>query len=307
MKNNSLTIIIVTYNGTEWLDQCLKNCAGMPVVIIDNASTDDTVSFIETNYPKVTLLKQSVNLGFGQANNLGITYALDQGAEQVFLLNQDAYLQNNCIETLIAVQKNNPSYGILSAIHLNGQGNRLDQNFSNYVSYKNNPHFYSDFILNKSLDEVYEVPFVNAAGWLLSRSILEKVGGFDPMFFHYGEDDNYCQRAIYHGFKIGVVPNAFLLHDREDRFVPPSEKYSNQYFSRRARTLKLQYGNINLENLSQLDHQKRRLIKNILKAKLKWNWTQASNLKQELDLVTKLLPEITKSRNQNKISGKTYL
>src|SRR5690606_11201876 len=153
-------IIIVTYNSMPWIDKCLKSCKGNRVVVIDNASTDETISFIKSNFPDVDLLPQDKNLGFGQANNLGIKYALAQGAEYVFLLNQDAYLHTECIETLIAVHKQNPEYGILSPIHLNGKGDRLDQNFSNYVSYRNNQNFYSDFIINKPLKAVYEVPFV---------------------------------------------------------------------------------------------------------------------------------------------------
>lgn len=226
----NLFIVIVSYNGMAWLDMCLKSCSNYPVIVVDNASTDETVSFIETNYPNVILLKQSVNLGFGQANNIGIRYALDQGAEHVFLLNQDAYLQEGSVEALLAVQKENPNYGILSPIHLNGNGNQLDRKFSNYVAYRKNPHFHSDFVLRKPLRDVYDVPFVNAAGWLLSRNLLDTIGGFDPLFYHYGEDDNYCQRALYHNFKIGIVPISFLLHDRGDRIVSKYRRGSKKTF-----------------------------------------------------------------------------
>src|SRR5690554_4518907 len=138
-----MRIIIVTYNGMPWIKKCLDSCRQYPVIIVDNASTDETISYIENNFPEIQLFPQPKNLGFGQANNLGIKYALAQGAEYVFLLNQDAYLHTECIETLIAVHKQNPEYGILSPIHLNGKGDRLDQNFSNYVEYRNNSVFYS--------------------------------------------------------------------------------------------------------------------------------------------------------------------
>lgn len=250
---NLTYIIIVTYNGIPWIKRCLDSCNEYNVIVIDNASHDETTTFIETNYPDVIQLKQDKNLGFGQANNLGIIHALNNGAEYVFLLNQDAYLQKNTLKILIETNQNNPKFGILSPIHLNGEGKRLDKNFSNYVAYRNNPDFYSDFILEKSLSNVYEVPFVNAAGWLLTRGILESVGGFDPIFFHYGEDDNYCQRAIYHGFKIGVVPTAFMLHDREDRLVTHIEHGSSQYLDKLEKSVKIKFGNINLENDAELD------------------------------------------------------
>jgi len=69
----------------------------------------------------------------------------------------------------------------------------------------------------RELKDIYTVDFVNAAAWLLPCTILKIVGGFDPIFFHYGEDDNYMQRVIYHGFKIGVCAKVTVCHDVEFR------------------------------------------------------------------------------------------
>lgn len=289
-------IIIVTYNGMTWLEKCLASSKNYPVVVVDNHSSDETVSFIESHYPDATLLQQTTNLGFGQANNLGISYALNQGAEYVFLLNQDAYLQEDCIERLIAVRKDNPDYGILSPIHLNGQGNKLDQNFSNYVNYNANEDFYSDFVLNKHKRQVYAVPFVNAAGWLLSKEILKTVGGFDPLFFHYGEDDNYCQRARYHGYKIGVVPNAFLKHDREYRPSKQINRGSEEYFELVARKLKTRYADINQNNFRDLNILFRKRQKDRIKAIIKFKFSNLSYLNNEIRLISQLIPQIEESR-----------
>ncbi len=292
----SIFIIIVTYNAIPWLQKCLDSCKYHGVVIVDNNSTDETVPFIKKNFPKVHLIPQKENLGFGQANNLGIKYALDKGAEYVFLLNQDAYLQEGCIDKLINVQKNNLEYGVLSPIHLNGKGDKLDENFSNYVVYKNNPHFYSDFILKNPLQEVYQVPFVNAAGWLLSKEVLETVGGFDPLFFHYGEDDNFCQRLRYHGYNVGIVPTAFLNHDREERYKEEIKHGSEEYFELMERNLKMRYANINEENLDKLHKLLKRRQKNRQRALFKLNFSNANYLKKEIDLLKQIIPQIEKSR-----------
>src|SRR5690554_3758500 len=100
--NKEVIIIIVTYNGMSWLKKCLDSCGDYQVLVVDNASSDETVPFLKTHYPQITLHSQKINLGFGQANNLGISYALKQGADYVFLLNQDAYLQEGCLEILIS-------------------------------------------------------------------------------------------------------------------------------------------------------------------------------------------------------------
>lgn len=302
-----LYIIIITYNGMPWIQNCLEGCNGYEIVVVDNGSTDGTVNFISENFPKIHLMPQELNLGFGQANNLGISYAMEQGADYAFLLNQDAYVKEGCIQKLINVQKNNPDYGILSPIHLDGKGERLDKNFSNYVAYRYNPYFYSDFVLKKPLQEIYEVPFVNAAGWLLSKDILETVGGFDPIFFHYGEDDNYCQRAKYHGFKIGIVPTVFLEHDRADRALPIIERGSVQFFKQMERSLKMKYGNINVENFEELKKLVNKRKRNKLKATLLLKFSEVAFLNKELNLLVKLMPEIKKSRDWNEKKRPNYL
>lgn len=305
MRSLPIAIIVVTYNGMTWLKQCLNSCADYPVILVDNGSKDETVSFIETNYPNVTLLKQSKNLGFGQANNLGIRYALNHGAEHVLLLNQDAYIIDDALEQLIAFHKEHTEYGILSPIHITGNQQKLDRNFSIYMLREKTGQFYSDFVLSNKLATVYEVPIVNAAAWLLSRECIETTGGFDPLFFHYGEDDNYCQRIAYHGFKIGVLPKAYVIHDREDRIPSKIEVFSDAYFKNVEKNYKVVYGNINIENTLDLKIAKLKRI--ILKLQLKMKHKRASNFKKELLLLQKIKPLIAKSRELNKKEGTHYL
>ena len=295
--NDNLYIIIVTYNGMSWLKKCIESCNNYSVIIIDNNSTDATVSFIETNYPKIKLFKQSRNLGFGQANNIGISYALSQGADYVFLLNQDAYLNKNTIEELISVHQRYKEYGILSPIHLNGNGLKLDRNFSHSLAYDNNSQFYFDAI-KTSLKDIYEVPFVNAAAWLLPISTLEAIGGFDPIFFHYGEDDNYCQRIVFHNLKIGIVPETFVCHDRE--FRPKSKTMSlDEKNQQKKRLLLVKWTNINNEINDDIRIYKKNIKKHIFKSILKLKINEAHLYVGELKWVKMIEPKIEKSRLLN--------
>lgn len=298
-------IIIVTFNGMAWIDTCLKSCINYPTIVVDNASDDETVSFIEANYPNVILLKQSVNFGFGQANNIGIRYALDRGAEHVFLLNQDAYLVDDVLDKLIDFQKKNSSYGILSPIHITGDKKKLDRNFANFMLKEDSGQFYSDFVLGNILASVYDVPFVNAAAWLISKKCLETVGGFDPLFFHYGEDDNYCQRVHYHGFKIGVLPQCYIIHDRENREIKQPVIFSDEYYRNSEKVYKVRFANILMPNAidKKTEHLKRIILKLQLQAKFK----RANGFKMELKLLKKLYPEIAKSRSQNALKGMHYI
>jgi len=287
-----------------WIDQCLASCSGYPVIVVDNNSTDATVSFIAGHYLNVEVLQQTKNLGFGAANNIGIKHAIGKGAHYVFLLNQDAYLQPDTINKLVKVHSEHSEFGILSPIHLDGGGKKLDTNFSNY--FKINNSFIYDTLKKEVLKNVYELPFVNAAAWLLPKQTLEVIGGFDPIFYHYCEDDNYCQRVLFHGYKIGVVPHAFINHDREDR---PVRKIMNadEKLVNKERQLKYQWGNINVEVEEAIEKQKKALTKLIIKLFLKFKFNKASYYKSELSLINRILPEIYKSRNVNSQKGKHYL
>jgi len=193
------------------------------ILVIDNASSDDTLNYIRQHFKRVELIASEVNLGFGQANNLGFSKFLSGTYEYAFLLNQDARIADNTLQQLVEVAEAHPKFGIISPMHLNGDGSALDEHFSNYISPIHCKNLYSDVFLGKAKDS-YACDFVNAAAWLLTRSCVEVVGGFSPSFFHYGEDDNYCHRALWHQFSIGVVPTSYIYHDRSTKAMLSKEE-----------------------------------------------------------------------------------
>ena len=212
-------VIVVTYNAMRWIDRCLGSLlASKPkpdVFVVDNASTDGTPDFLSSNFNDVIVNKPGRNLGFGQANNIGLKYALENGYSYVYLMNQDAWVFDNTIEGLVTLSKGYPEYGILSPFHLEAGQTRLDWRFQVNSCYSNNAIF-NDFY-SGSPAEVYPVRCVAAAHWLIPVSTLRIVGGFSPSFYHYGEDDNYADRVRWFGMKIGVAPGLKAIHDRGDR------------------------------------------------------------------------------------------
>lgn len=214
-------VIVVTYNALQWIDRCLASLLNstIPVdcIVIDNMSTDDTVKYIKKSYKWVHLVSSKKNLGFGQGNNIGLQYAIDNNYEFVYLLNQDAWIFPDTLRNLIDVYNLHTEYGILSPFQMQANEEHLDKNFKISLS-RVLDDYISDFYRNKFQD-VYSLPDVMAAHWLISRMCLLKVGGFSPTFTQYGEDNNYIERATYHGFKIGVVPSAKAIHDRANRSI----------------------------------------------------------------------------------------
>jgi len=217
----TVTTIIVTYNGLKWIDGCLKSVKDSiypsRIHIIDNGSTDGTLAFIREHYPEVQLTVSPRNLGFGQANNIGMKQALEEGADYVFLLNQDAFVEPETIGALIEAHAADPSLGIVSPLHLNGRGDGMDANFLEYFLRSAVREWAEAILLEKDRPSLVRTDFVNAAAWLVTAECLKRAGGFDPIFFHYGEDDNYTQRVRYWDLGIGVFTGARIRHDRESR------------------------------------------------------------------------------------------
>jgi len=218
--------IIVTYNGIAWVEKCLnsliRSSYPLTVLVVDNCSTDSTVPTIRENFPQVRLIGTEKNLGFGQANNIGMQIALEEGASHVFLLNQDAWVEKDTILDLVNAQLKDPRFGILSPVHLNGAGTALDHYFSGYLLRSDLKEWVGAALLGRSLlSPVISTSFVNAAAWLISAECLRRTGGFDPIFFHYGEDLNYSQRVLYHNFLIGIHMDTRICHDRELRLAGP--------------------------------------------------------------------------------------
>ena len=174
--------IIATYNSALFIRACLASLAGsrksLAIVVVDNASTDETVEIICKEYSFVHLIKNQENVGFGPANNQGIAFALEQGAEYLFLLNADCRVTPDCLEKLWTAAQKLPDAGAVSPFHWNGAGTMLDVGFylyfCQYCQYCRAA--ISALLAGKSLEDVYQIEFVNAAALLIPRSVLEKVG-----------------------------------------------------------------------------------------------------------------------------------
>jgi len=211
-------VIIVTYNGMRWLERCLSsvctdgNSAQNPsegpeyarsdgktaqnpsvdVFVVDNDSTDGSADWIEGHFPGVKLVRSAENLGFTKANNLGFEWAMSHNYDYVYLLNQDAWLAPGALETLVTAAGEHPDYAVLSPLQMTDGYKELDRLFKKD---KTPP----------------------AAHWLVPVKALKEAGPFSDMFPFYGQDDDWCNRARYHGWRIGIVPEAKAVHDRAER------------------------------------------------------------------------------------------
>lgn len=134
---NKIAVLIVTFNGEKWLEKCLNSIAESSILpsvyIVDNNSSDSTISIIQKSTLIISLIKSKVNLGFGKANNMALKKAVEDGNDYFLLLNQDAYLQPYTLENLFHASIENADYGIISPVHLDGDGEMLDNGFYNHL------------------------------------------------------------------------------------------------------------------------------------------------------------------------------
>jgi GT2 family glycosyltransferase len=264
LKSKKVYAIIVTYQGASWIKDCIRSLllSSYPVktIIVDNGSSDKTLEIINT-FPDIICLPQPKNLGFSRANNVGLSKALKEGADLIFLLNQDAEVQPETIKRLVNCSNKYSNFGIISPVHLNSDGTQFDKNFINWIS-RDAVEFCSDIYLNR-IREIYPVNFVNAAGWLIKRKCLEEVGGFDPLFFMYGEDEDFCHRSLFHGYKIGIVPSATILHKRNEKLHMRNSWSKIMQSSNR-------YKSIIIVNLKRLDSTISRQILRVVLASMHW-------------------------------------
>lgn len=296
-KLPNIFVIVVTYKGMRWYDKCFTTLreSTMPVqtIVVENTPGEEDANYIREHFPEIVVLKPEQNLGFGKGNNVALRYAREHDADYVFLLNQDTWLiDKDMFAKLVAISEIHPEYGILSPLHVKADGETLGMMLE-YQTNHTSSMMLTD-LLKGEMDDVYATNYVNAAAWLLPRNTLEVVGGFDPIYQHYEEDDDYLNRVRYHGLKIGVCPLTRLAHDHQNMKNPFDEKKAKY---RHEQLLLVQLMDINKKNA--ICAQVRYYIRKLPVLLLFGKWRQFSTMWKDLMYVLTQKEEIQMSRTQN--------
>jgi GT2 family glycosyltransferase len=223
-----LSIIIVNWNTQEYLDRCLacvyqaEDGIDMDVWVVDNASSDGSVLMVKEKYHEVNLIQNRENAGFSRANN----QAIQQSAgDLVLLLNSDAFVERDCLRSLMAVMQNDKKTGVVGGRLLNQDGSLQRSCFSFptlatelWQTLWLDRLFPASKVFGKylmtywSMDDFREVDVVMGAVMLLRRQALNQVGLLDERFFMYSEEVDLCYRMIKNGWKVQYVPEASSVH-----------------------------------------------------------------------------------------------
>ena len=222
-KHPRVGVAIVTYNGADWILRCLASLRDSTepniVVVVDNCSTDNTCDLVREHHSDVVLIDSKRNTGFGVGNNFAIAHLLRCRCEMVFLLNQDAYVLPGTLAALRILLDGHPEIGVVSPLHCSPNEDHVDfKTFCNYLGAKTQA-FCDDALMGRQLEN-YQIPGINAAAWLVRSAVFNQIGGFDPLFFMYGEDDDLLERMKEHEIIFSLLPSARVVHLRQSPGSP---------------------------------------------------------------------------------------
>lgn len=305
MNQKKIFVIVVTYHGQEWYDRCFsslhRSTVPISIIVVVNGGDDGTREYIQKHFPDIIILDPGENLGFGKGNNLALQYAINHDCEYVFLLNQDTWLvDDNVIEELIRIHAAHPSYGILSPMHLRSDERELWMLLENGTN-NCSTQLVSDLYCG-SVQEIYETNYVNAAAWLLPKKTLETVGGFDPIFQHYEEDDDYLNRVHFHGLKIGICPSVRIVHDHRKELKNPFENAS--FYHRKQQLL---VSLLDLNNTSSMFGHIRYLGRKLMVSFLGGKFTKAKDYTRDILFVLKNRRKIVEHKAISRTVGPSWL
>ena len=208
------SIVIPNYNGEKYIKQCIDSLytqtfKGFEIIIIDNASTDNSRRIVEASYPEIKLIKNCENYGFSTAVNQGIKSAKGQF---VVLLNSDTVVDEYWLENLVnCIDKDDKIFSVCSKMIRYNEKYKIDDAGDEYCilgwAYKRGD---GRLISNYNKDKVV---FSSCAGAAIYRkSVFEEIGYFDENFFAYLEDVDISYRAKIYGYKNKYCSKARVYH-----------------------------------------------------------------------------------------------
>ena len=225
-KTPKASVIVVTWNGLDWMKGCLESLAKQTyreadVIVVDNASEDGTVEWIREHAPNARLIAHDENALFAGGNNIGANLAMQSGSEYLLLLNNDAEAAPNWIEKMIEGFEKNADYGILgSTLYDLGTHDLQDTGGSLEPTGKTTTH-------KEALTEpLQERDWTTGAAFGIRTKVYEELQGLDESYGMYFEDVDFCVRAAQKGWKTGVLRDAKAWHKKSGTSSPRKELWS---------------------------------------------------------------------------------
>jgi len=203
----NISIIIISYNTAHIIRDCIDSIlkqqgVSYEIIVVDNASQDDSVAVLKSYGDKLQLIANSDNIGFPPANNLAFKQT---NGDYLFLLNPDAVLQTEYdLQNLLQFSQQHPNYGIVGCRIISPDGK--EESLPCY-SYPNERHIKTSFTHLPG-----DIAWMLGASLMSTRKIYEETSGLDENFFLYGDDVDWCLRVRQAGYSLGYNPDVVVKH-----------------------------------------------------------------------------------------------
>lgn len=214
-----VSIIIVNWNSRDDLKECLESFfkkvkyPNYEIILVDNASKDDSVNYVKKNYPKITIVQSESNLGFAGGNNLGFKKC---NGKYVLFLNNDTITTEDFLAPLVKFMEEREDVGIVQPkILFHRPGTSLHHKVNSVGSFLLDTGFLYHLDYGKSVKSTtypYEIFSAYGACFLARKKVIDRVGLFDTTYFAYFEETDLCHRVWLAGWKIMAITNALIYH-----------------------------------------------------------------------------------------------
>jgi GT2 family glycosyltransferase len=222
-----LSIIIVNWNSATYTTACvasiLDTTHGLDyeILVVDNASTDNSLDLLDAGLAKTTVLRSAQNVGFARANNFGVGHA--RGRYLLFL-NPDTRVTGDAIPRLLSVLRSSPTIGAVGCRLLNGDLSVQTSCVQKFPTVLNQlleidwlkrwvPTLYGMRpLFEEGKRQPVDVQMVSGACIMMERSTFERIGGFSTEYFLYAEDIDLCYKVWHAGLRVCFVPDAEIIH-----------------------------------------------------------------------------------------------
>lgn len=252
-----IVVVVLNWNGEKFISRCLtslikldKGNHEVEIIVVDNKSTDGSAKLIKKQFPQVRLIINSQNLGYSGGNNVGMLYAKGQKADWVWIVNPDVQVKASSLVTLVEKAKTNPKYAALGSKVYFASGYEFHKekysksDFGKVLWFAGGAMDWNNITsINIGIDEVdtgkydqvKEVEFLTGSSMLISLSVIDEIGMYDPKYFLYYEETDFCQRVLRAGYKLVYVPQSVVWHANAQSTVAGSGLVD--YYTTRNRML----------------------------------------------------------------------
>lgn len=233
-------IVIVNYNGTDDTMECLGSLRQLTypryrIYLVDNGSTPSPEPLVAQRYPEVVILRLPTNRGFAPGSNAGIREALRDGADYVWLLNNDTVVDPAALSELVRGVESDRRYGVAGSMILRYREPQIIDHAGGRIVpwWGLGTHLGAGQQANGSHGDVRIVDYVTGASLLAKRAVIEAAGLLSEDYFLYYEDTEWCVKVRALGWKVVYVPTSRIYHKvgHSVQSVPTQATY---YFARNS-------------------------------------------------------------------------